>query len=328
MRSLVGCLTLILAALPVMAQTLPLNPRKPTGFSTIEQRYVYAPPDEGHFEFPLFPGSGTTGELLIEEPEMCNGSASARVDYSKSEGTVRVRVHYDGLPYRMSAAFQEDRSTPWNQFPVSVTEGKWQIWFVGHIFDKYSIFYYDALTGILIGNEYDVEVEDLPPSAIPVVLPVLHMMQLTPHFESDPNTLVADVDITKDYHQLLDAEGSGGVFVAYIPKQLCKPDELTLYYTDNGLPVDIAMDWDNILDSIHAGYGFALATSLEPDPKPAYLKSRDNIMIGWGGGYPFNVPDGYTSNTLTGALSLRETCETHEALRFPPSIYDFCGPVE
>jgi hypothetical protein len=34
----------------------PLTPRTPTGISVVEQRYVYAPPDEGSFEFAMQTG--------------------------------------------------------------------------------------------------------------------------------------------------------------------------------------------------------------------------------------------------------------------------------
>ncbi|MCP4502674.1 MAG: hypothetical protein GY822_22235 [Deltaproteobacteria bacterium] len=309
----------------VVAQPTPaLTPRTATGFSTIEQRHVYATPEEGHFEFPLGLGLTAANEISIEEPSMCNGSADARIDYSKADNSVRVRVSYDGLPYKMSAAFQEDRSTPYNQFPQSVVEGKWQLWFVGAINNKESLFYYDGTTGTLIGNEYDVDPMDLPPSAFPISIPVVHMACITMLFESDPDTLKAKVDVTLSYDEILDAAGTGGVLVSYIPMNLCAPDELIPYYTTGGLPIEAALHFDDVLAGIHSGHGFALSTSLEPDPKPNYIYARDNIMIGFTGGYPSVIPEGIRINPLTGEYQTMETCSTREQPRWPAAYYDFC----
>ena len=48
----------------------PLTPRTPTGFSTVEQRYVYASPDEGRLEIPMITGVAAGTEVILEEPEM------------------------------------------------------------------------------------------------------------------------------------------------------------------------------------------------------------------------------------------------------------------
>jgi len=318
--------TLLLGGTTAMAQ---ITPGAVTGSSNIEQDYVYATPDEGSFEFPLRVGFTAAGEISIEEPSMCNGGgAQARIDYSKSNNTVRVRVDYQGLPYRMSAAFEEDRSTPYNRFPVSVEEGKWQLWFVGGINNKESLFWYDGLTGTLIGNEYDVDPSELPPSAFPIPIPVVHMACITMLFESDPDTLEAHVDVTKDYDNILDAAGTGGVLVAYLPMNLCAPDELIPYYTNGGLPTEDALHMDDVLESIHGGYGFALATSLEPDPKPDYIYARDNIMIGYTGAYPAVAPEGLRINPTTGEFKTMESCSTREVEKWPAAYYDFCPASE
>lgn len=301
----------------------PLEPRTPTGFSTIAQDYVYAPPDEGSFSFPLRLGGGAPGELSIQEPSMCRGSAAARVDYSKARNTVRLRVKLDGLPYRMDAAMQ-DMSHQWNQFPTEVQDGKWQVWFVGELFSKESIFWYDGESGELIGNEYDVDVETLPPAAIPVPIPVIQMVCITPLFESDPRTLKARVDVTVKYDQILDAIGTGGVLVAYVPKRLCAPDEVVTYYTSDGLDPAEAMTFDDVLASIHSGRGMALATSLEPDPKPDYLRARDTPMIGWSGGYPQSAPEGIKVNPLTGEMRVDDSCATRQLDFWPAATYNFC----
>ena len=78
---------------------------------------------------------------------------------------------------------------------------------------------------------------------------------------------------------------------------------MTIYYTEGGLPVSEAMD--DILDELAAGQGgIVFATSLEPDPKPDFLASRDNLMIGWGADHP----DGISTNPQM----LPDTCGTFQ----------------
>jgi len=254
---------------------------------------------------------------------MCEGSARARVDYSKARNKVRLRVRFDGLPYRMNASMQ-DMSHAWNQFPTEIVDGKWQVWFVGRLFSEESIFWYDGLTGELIGNEHDVAPESLPASAIPIPIPVIHMVCITPLFESDPNTLKAKVDVTVQYDRILDAIGTGGVKVAYVPPRLCAPDELITYYTSGGLDPSEAMSFDDVLASIHSGRGMALATSLEPDPKPEYLRARDTPMVGWGGGYPQSAPEGIKVNPFTGEMRVDDSCATQQYDFWPAATYNFC----
>jgi hypothetical protein len=321
---------LLLGTAPALAQTPlpPLTPRTPTGFSTIEQRYVYATPDEGTMEFPVRTGGIASHEIAIEEPSMCapDAGGEVRIDYSKSNNTVRFRAEFRGLPYRMDYSWGRDVSTPYNQYPVSIEDGKWQVWLVDQMFNRPSIFWYDGLTGILIGNEYDVDEGSLPPSAFPVVLNTLHMICLNMPFESDPDTLQANLDITIPYDQMLDAAGTGGVLFTLIPPNLCQPDQLIPYYTNGGLPPEEAVSFDELLLGVNQGYGTAIALSLEPDPKPDYLHARDNIMIGYGGSYPQSIPQEIVGDPRTGAFKLRDKCETHEGGGWGEPYYDFCVP--
>ncbi|HSP81962.1 MAG TPA: hypothetical protein VLQ93_25805, partial [Myxococcaceae bacterium] len=236
---------------------------------------------------------------------------------------VVLEASFDGLPYRMSASFPEDVSTPYNQFPVSVTEGKWQIWFVGRMLDFDTTYYYDASTLQLLGSEHDLGGVP-PPDSIAVPIPTLHMFG-TPLFEGTADGK-AHVRFVYRYDRMLDEVGSGGVYFSYIPFNLCKPDELGPYYTDGGLPVDKAMNFDQVLESIWSGYGMALATSLEPDPKPEYLRARDNPMIGWSGTYPTVRPKGYETNPINGTLQLKQTCGTHVKQPYTPAYYNLCTP--
>ncbi|MER2562112.1 MAG: hypothetical protein ABTQ32_15405 [Myxococcaceae bacterium] len=312
-------------AAPPAPGTAPIVPRPlATGFSTIEQRYVYAPPDKGRIEIPLSLGTGAPNEVFIQEPVMCQEQARAKVtiDYDKAANTVRVRGKFHkSLPYRMSYTRPVDVSTQYNQFPVSVTNGKWQIWIVGRMLFE-STFYYDAATLQLIGNEADFPAGP-PPNSIPVPVPTIQML-CTPMFEGNPQG-DATIDTTYRYDQMLDMLGSGGTYVAFLPYNLCKPDEYGPYYVNGGLHPSRAMSFDQILASIWEGTGMAISTSLEPDPKPSFLDGRDNTMIGWGGSYPAQIPSGYSVQPISGLIQTMTSCQTHIEPKFPPAYFNICG---
>lgn len=302
----------------------PLNPRTPTGFSTVEQRYVYAAPDEGSFVVTMQPGASALTEVAIEEPIMCRpgAKASMRVTYSKRRNEVVLEADYDGLPYRMSFTRPVDVSTPYNQFPVSVKDGKWQIWFVGRMLNFDTTFYYDATTLKLIGSEFSLP-GGPPPNSIAVPIATMHMIS-TPLFEGTPDGKAHPRFVLR-YDALLDEQNKGGVYFSYAPFDLCKPDEYGPYYTNGGLPVAQAMNFDQVLQSIWDGFGMAVATSLEPDPKPTYLLSRDNTMIGWGGNYPNALPTGYENNPFNGTPRLKQQCATHIQPDYTPAYYNRCA---
>ena len=228
-------------------------------------------------------------EMQVREPSMCDGKAQFKLGWNRQAGVVRLKAKFTGLPSKQSLCYDVDPSTDWNAWPECVEDGNWQIWFVGHFFTKQSTFYYDGASGDLLYNEFDVPEDGLAPGAIPVRLPVGQMI-CTEDFASHPRTLHANVAFAFDYHQILDARGTAGVFFAVVPKNLNTPSDLTIYYTEGGLPVSEAMDMDDILDELAAGQGgIVFATSLEPDPKPDFLASRDNLMIGWGADHPNGI---------------------------------------
>ncbi|MCB9700720.1 MAG: hypothetical protein H6711_02380 [Myxococcales bacterium] len=240
----------------------------------------------GTISMPL--GFDTSGgrEMQIWEPSMCEGSANIDVSFDRNANTLSFHATFDGLPHRPTYCYEYDPSTPWNQYPECVSEGRWQIWFVGHFFTKTSTFYYDLADGALIGNVHDIDLESLPPTAIPVEMPVLQML-CSDFFESDPETLQADFTYEYDYDNILDMLGSAGVYTAILPMNLFAPTELDIYYTQGGLPAELAMNFDEIIEDIAEGRGGMMAvTSYEPFPKPSYLDARDNLMIGWGGAWP------------------------------------------
>jgi len=316
-----GVLGLSLAMSAWAQPSIPLVPRIPTGFSSVEQRYAYAPPDEGSFSFSLRSGNVFPTEVIIEEPMMCNGGkAEVDIRYSKRRNEVVLKAKFDkGLPYRMSYTRQVDVSTPYNQFPVSVEDGIWQIWFVVRMFNFHTNYYYDATTLQLIGAEVDHPVQ--PPGSFAISVPTLHMIA-SPLFEGEPDG-DAEVRFKYRYDQMLDEQGMGGVYFSFIPSNLCKPDEYVPYYS-KALPVEMAPNFDELLQSIHQGYGMAIATSLEPRVKPSWLLSRDNTMIGWGGAYPQVMPEGYESEGLRGTVRVKDTCGTRVAMDYPTGTYNLC----
>jgi hypothetical protein len=314
------------AAAPASAGTAPLVPRATsTGFSTIEQRYVYAPPDKGRLEMPLSLGLGAPKELFIEEPVMCGAQAQAAlaIDYDKAANTVKVTADFHkSLPYRPSLTRPFDSSTMYNQFPVSVQNGNWQFWFVTRQFSFETNFYYDAATLQLIGNEKEFPAGQ-PANSIAIKVPTLAMMGL-PAFEGRPDG-DGHFETTLRYDALLDSLGTAGIIMAFLPYNLCKPDEYGPYYITQGLPAAQAINFDTVLQGIWDGYGIAMSMSYEPNPKPAYLGSRDNTMIGWTGAYPGSIPKGYAINPVRGTLELAGPCQTHVAPVFPKAFYNLCG---
>ena len=225
-------------------------------------------------------------ELVIREQSMCDGWAKTWFWYNRKLGKVYQFTYFDGLPYRPTLAYEYNPSTPYNTYPDSVEDGKWQQWIVGRFLTQTSTFWYDGSSLDLIGNEH--ELNGPPPAdAIPVDIPVLQMV-CSPLFEPDPDSLQV-LNINEwDYHQMIDAAGRGGTFATSVPTSLGPDGQLSPYYIEGGLPVELAMDFDDVLDDLEAGEldpnlgNLGVATSLEPDPKPASLASIDNLMISWG----------------------------------------------
>ncbi|MFO0600821.1 MAG: hypothetical protein U0228_36260 [Myxococcaceae bacterium] len=319
--------SVVLVAAVSWAQVAPIVPRPhATGFSSVEQRYTYAPPDKGEFDIPLLSGGAAPNEVALEEPIMCSPQAKAKVNikYDKAANTVKLTADFKhALPYRMSYTRPNDWSTPYNVFPVSVQNGKWQIWFVTRLFSFDTIFYYDALTLRLIGNEAEFP-GGPPPNAIPIPVPTLHMV-CSPIFEGKPNG-DAHLEVNYRYDQILDDRGMGGTYAAYLPYDLCKPDQYGIYYVNGGLSPTRAPNFDQVLDSIWQGYGMAISSSLEPDPKPSYLFSRDNPMVGWGGAYPTELPEGISVDPVSGTYAVKTSCGTKVNPPFPSAYFNLCGP--
>lgn len=241
---------------------------------------------KGKFEFDLALGIAGGKELVIREPEMCEGEASAKVKWNQSADKVKVRVDLEGIPYEPSYCFpDEDPSTPYNIYPVCVEDGSWQMWMVTRFFTRTSTWYYDSVSGDLIGNEHDL-LAGPPAGSIPVELPAAQMM-CSGFFQPNPNTLRAKYTYDYGYDTMLDFLGSPGTLVGVLPFNLFDEDSFWIYYTNEILPMSEAHSWDETLADIDSGFGaIILSTSVEPVPKPASLATHDQLMIGWSEAYP------------------------------------------
>jgi cytochrome c peroxidase len=227
-------------------------------------------------------------EMIVWEPSMCEGHASAAIHFDEPNNKVTLEANFAGLPYRPTHCYEFNPTTNYNEYPDCVEEGRWQIWFVLRTFSLTSTFWYDFATGELIGHEHDVTNSGipLPETAFPVEMPVGHMIE-TELFESDPETLEAHVSWDYDYDHMLDATGTGGVYFAVLPFNIFDPTNIDIYYTNGGLSPEQAPNFgDTMHDMLEGRGGIMIVTSLEPDPKPDYLRARDNIMLGWGGTWP------------------------------------------
>ncbi|WP_019509579.1 calcium-binding protein [Pleurocapsa sp. PCC 7319] len=306
-----------------------------------------APENEGRIRFPLEAGRlSIPGEVDIVTPEMLAGSAEATITYSKSANTITLAVDVEGLPYQLDITRPDDVSTPFNQQPVSVEDGKWQMWFIGNWFDQETYFWYDGVTKDLIASEFDLPEEQPDPNNpvdvngdgvedIPFLSTQTAQMVGTPIFEGNLDGTL-QIEFTYDYDQILDDRGTGGAYVTGLPYNLDRPEEFGLYYTQGNVPVSEAMSFDEILESIRndeVGFdtgGMNLAFSLEPDPKPGFLDSRDNTMIAWDAFYPFLTPEGVLADIGAGIYRPQtpSDLQIHQNPPFPAGAIAIEGETE
>ena len=239
----------------------------------------------GQVEFDLALGYGGAKELMIREPEMCEGEAHTKVHWNRNQDRVTVKLELDGIPYEPSYCFEVDPSTPYNQYPMCVENGAWQLWLVTRFFTRTSVWYYDVGSGDLLGNEHDL-VGGPPPGSIALELPAVQML-CGDMFQPNPNSLGFNGEFEFAYAQMLDGMGTPGSIAGVLPFNLYDLSSVYVYYTSAVLPAYEAQTWDDTLADLEAGVGgFAVVTSAEPKIKPPSLETHDQLMIGWGESYP------------------------------------------
>ncbi|MDJ0576103.1 MAG: calcium-binding protein [Xenococcaceae cyanobacterium MO_234.B1] len=305
----------------------------------VELSTFYAPPDEGQIRVPMGVGFTIADAVEIITPEMLAGSSVSTITYSKSANKVIWDLDLEGLPFRLDVTRTEDASTPFNQFPVSVEDGKWRAWLLGELNTIKTNFWYDGATKQLIGNEFDI-FDDLPftdtpidvngdgVEDIPVSTPSLQAVG-SALFEGNPDG-TAQVSFEYNYDQILDYQESAGFYAAVLPYNLEQTDALGIYYTQGGLPTSEAMSWDDILANIRGGAPLLLAVNLEPDPQPDYLVSRDNRMPAFTAFYPNRTPEGIVFDLLANNYQFAEPADlvTHENEPFPARILEIEAETE
>ncbi len=303
-------------------------PELSNGRSTIEDRYVYAPPDEGSIEFDMTQGFCLPNEFCFRGLE---GEVHIRIDYSKSANTVDLYANWTegAYPYRQTFSKDFDDSTAFNTQPTTVSDGRWQMWMMGSIIGRYQEnAYYDATTLDFIGTRYDFEPigpRPWPPAGTYFPVPATATrMFCTPLFESNPDGS-GSAHFTFNYDRMEDMMGTPGVIALIIPYNLCRPDELNNYWTQTRLPDEMYMSWDWFLESIWNGEGIGVASSYEPFPKPAYLAYRDATFIGWGNMYPQEIPRPMRLDMRSFGTLIEEDGINGQLDPWPAGSVDLCG---
>jgi hypothetical protein len=296
----------------------------PTGRSDIEQRYVYAPPDEGAFTVPLTLDMALPGQVSIEEPAMVAGGATIRVAYSKARNTVTIDLEARGLPFRPSFAKNVDDSTAWNTQPMSVKNVRWQLWLAGTMFGRQheDLFYGEGTPREFLGTRYDFP----PLGEVAAPLPGTYelaqgnarqMIGLTPFEGSDDDDVAQRFVLA--YDRLVDVWGTPGSLSLMLPLDGCKPDAMASYWTGTRLPTDKVMTWDTFLASIWSGEGIGFWITAEPESPPAELAYRESGFVGWANVYPAAVPRGFGFDYCSMGTLLPIHERTYQLALWPPT---------
>ncbi|HEV7892414.1 MAG TPA: hypothetical protein VGP08_17340 [Pyrinomonadaceae bacterium] len=248
-----------------------------------------APANEhGELHLPFVPGFGPPpGDMVVDFARQTR-NAYADVRWNKSANKVSISYHYENLPYRPTV-HRVPGTNPSNPFtpdyPETVVAAAYQFWLIT-LSARLSVFYYDRNTLGLIGND----LENPPADALVLALP---MVRIVPTKLVEPTPAgVLDYTSNLKYDRVLDGAGNGGSEAAFGPTSLRNAGELSLV-TSKVVPASGALPFDKFLESP----GFALDTTVEPNPKPFAL-SQFNPMVVSGALSGFNVPEGFRVDTL------------------------------
>jgi hypothetical protein len=275
-------------------------PALSAGRSTLESRYVYAPPDEGEFTVPLSLDFSLPGEFSIQEPSMVSGSATVYVSYSKSRNVVDVKLEAHGLPYRPTFTKEVDDSTPFNRQPRTVQSARWRLWMMGTFFGRQheDVYYQSRTPRVFLGSRYDIEPLGPNRSLLIGTYDILQgnarQMVGSAAFDPQPNG-EASFGFALPYDRISDAQGTPGTLNIVLPLDTCAPDALVNYWTERRLPPEKFMTWDTFLSSIWNGEGIGFALTAEPDDRSL----RSSTFTGWGNVYPAAVPRGFGMDFCT-----------------------------
>ena len=247
--------------------------------------------NRGSLRFDFAPGFGPV--MGDQVPAFAwNCTAFAEIEWDKEDDEVEIHVHYENLPRRPRVVRVPGTNprTPWTpNYPEVIENGAYQIWLIPiHPFTS-GAFYYNPYTLDLVGN-----FRTMPNPASNLLIntaPVVRLVS-SPLFEPRSNGK-ADLRWRFKYSQVLDEVGGGGSDWAAGPLNLRRAgnvDAITTYK----LPASEALSFDFFLN----GAGFALDTTIEPNPKPADLRQTYNPMVVCGNGAYQQIPFGLRVDTL------------------------------
>lgn len=295
---------------------------KLSGKSVLEGRYVYGLPDEGDFTIPLSLDVAMPGEFSVQDPAMLSGSASVRVEYSKSRNTVLVHLDAKGLPYRPSFHKDFDDSNPFHRDVTTVTDARWQLWLVGTFFGRQhdDLYYRMGNPRTFLGTRYDMA--PLGPASPPVEKSydlvqgnTRQMVGLAP-FDPQPNGEV-HLQFKLSYDRIKDGSGTPGSVHMILPFDGCEPEALSNYWTSTALPADKFMTWDTFLESIWSGEGIEVMLTAEPATKPQGSAYRPSGFVGWANLYPAVLPERYGMDFCTFGAVIPIKEKSHQLSPWP-----------
>jgi len=245
---------------------------------------IIGPDLAGQIEVPM--GLNVTdapGELILQEPSMCNGSAHATVTYSRAKNRVLLEADYTGVPLNLTASFPEDPSTQYNRFPQTVSNGAWQTTWLAYFGGRPTKIWYDA-QGRLLGSKYSLVNGVPPPGSFAVETTNVVWAMGSPQWVPDANGHGV-LRWELEYDSLRDYRDSAGLIIVF--DNYVFGDDNSLGRLDfGGIPAEDAISFDEVLSSVTTRLGFAIGTHYEPSPRPEYLQSRIGTIAGWVGTYP------------------------------------------
>jgi len=227
---------------------------------------------------PMVGMYGDGNEYFLRET-MQGGQASFA--WNKSANTVDLHIIFNGLPGGR-ICYEHDPTTPFNFWPMCVSDGKWRFTIVHHLGLLPIKLFYDA-NDQLLGTEYDYyghgDLESLPNLTTEYAASGMVMI-MTPH------AVVTDGKVDQTfrfrYDQFLNFLGTTGIALG--KANFTRGDITTkhnIYSNPNALVKPLpAFSWEDILNDWATGGGLAVLPTLHPAHEPANLAGRDNLLRG------------------------------------------------
>ena len=238
------------------------------------------------FQMLYYIGDGN--EYYVRPQSMCDGGGWAEIEWNRTADTVGIHMNFHGLPKHPHLCYEFNPSTAYNTWPDCVSHGKWRLLIVHHT-NKFPIkYYYNTTTGILLGSEYDyyghTAAQILDDTTL--VNGTGHVMLITEPIRIDED-LATDQVFTLRYSSLRNYYGSTGAVDSHALTNLSDPNSLINVYTrqDHLVKPLPGFGWDSVIADVNIGGSMTFLPTYLPDPVPADLKGRDNLMLGPGASF-------------------------------------------